>query len=60
MRLPQGLVQYVFLYVFLNVQDITETPHRYGKDWVTFGLLAASLVSGLWLLFTMDLIHYRV
>ncbi len=44
--------------VFLNVRDITQGAHQYGKDWVPFGLLAASPVSGLWLLFTRDLIDY--
>ena len=44
--------------VFLNVRDITQGAHQYGKDWVPFGLLAASPVSGLWSLFTIDLIHY--
>ena len=43
--------------VFLNVRDTTHGAHQYGKDWVPFGLLAASTVSGLWLLFTIDLIH---
>ena len=44
--------------VFLNVHDIRHGAHQYGKDWVPFGLLAASPVSGLWLLFTRDLIDY--
>ena len=44
--------------VFLSVHDITQGAHQYGKDWVTFGPLEASPVSGFWLLFTIDLIHY--
>ena len=44
--------------VFLNVRDIRHGAHQYGKDWVPLGLLAASPVSGLWLLFTIHLIHY--
>jgi len=44
-------------FVFLNVHDIRHGAHQYGKDWVPFGLLAASLVSGLWLLFIIHLIH---
>ena len=45
--------------VFLNVRDIRHGAHQYGKDWVPLGLLAASPVSGLWLLFTPGLIHYE-
>ena len=44
--------------VLLSVRDITQGVHQYGKDSVPFGLLAASPVSGLWLLFTRDLIDY--
>ena len=46
--------------LFLNGRDIRHGAHQYGKDWVPFGLLAASPVSALGLLFTIDLIHFRV
>ena len=46
--------------VFLNVRDITHGAHQYGKDWVPFGLLAASPVNALGLLFTIDLTHCGV
>ena len=44
----------------LNVHDITQGTHQYGKDWVTFGPLEASPLSGFWLLFTIDLTRYGV
>ena len=46
--------------VFLNVRDTTHGAHQYGKDWVPFGLLEASPVIALWLLFIIDLIHCGV
>ena len=46
--------------VFLNVRDTTHGAHQYGKDWVPFGLPGGLLVSALGLLFTIDLIHFRV
>ena len=45
---------------FLNVHDIRHGAHQYGKDWVPFGLLATSRVSGLGLLFIIGLRHFRV